>query len=169
MDYLKRSTLVSFAAFSLMAALPDGQSAAKAETPETVLLTVHGGALKQEFALSDLDALPQQSFITSTIWTTEPAEFSGPSLSAVMAASGQTAEVLTLRAVNRYSITMNTGALEENAPIVATRINGKTFGLRERGPLWVVYPYDANPRYRSEHTFAASIWQLTDILADQTP
>lgn len=169
MDYQKRRTLKTLLAFGFMAALPGQYRAVQANTADSVLLTLHGGLKKQAFTLADLDALPQQDFTTSTIWTTEPTRFSGPSLSAVMETSGLIAEVLTLRAANDYSITMNTSMLEENAPIVATRINGKTFGLRERGPLWVVFPYDAASRYRSEHTFASSIWQLTDVLADQTP
>jgi len=169
MDFRKRSTWKSLVAFSVMAALPGSRGAVQADTTEAVLLTVHDGLKKQVFKLTDLDALPQQQFTTSTIWTTEPTAFSGPALADVMASSGLSAEALTLRAVNNYSITMNSSTLEENAPVVATRINGKTFSVRERGPLWVVFPYDADSRYRSEHTFAASIWQLTDILADTTP
>lgn len=169
MDFRKRSTLTSFVAFSFVTVLPGRYGAVQADTTAPVLLTVHGDLKKQAFTLADLDALPQQQFTTSTIWTTEPTAFSGPALSDVTASSGLSTKVLTLRPTNNYSITVNSSMLEENAPIVATRINGKTFSLRERGPLWVVLPYDAHSRYRSEYTFAASIWQLTDIFADQAP
>ena len=35
--------------------------------------------------------------------------------------------------------------------------------LRDKGPLWIVYPFDSNPSYSTEVTYARSIWQLDRI------
>jgi hypothetical protein len=35
--------------------------------------------------------------------------------------------------------------------------------VRDKGPLWVIYPYDAVPEYKSERIYARSIWQLVSI------
>ena len=35
--------------------------------------------------------------------------------------------------------------------------------LRDKGPLWLVYPYDADTAYQSEVIYARSVWQLDRI------
>ena len=92
--------------------------------------------------------------------------FSGPSLKALIAFSGVTQGVIHAVAVNNYSVDINVADLTDKAPIIATRIDGKTFDVRHKGPLWVVYPYDASSDFRSEVTFANSIWQLTKIMVE---
>ena len=42
-------------------------------------------------------------------------------------------------------------------------MNGDVMLVRNKGPLWVVYPYDENPEYRSEVIYSRSIWQLDRI------
>lgn len=37
--------------------------------------------------------------------------------------------------------------------------------VRDKGPLWVIYPYDSDPALQSEVTYARSIWQLVRIEA----
>ena len=169
MDRLKRSTVLGLAGSALLPLLPGGTGAAFADPAGVVLLSVHSPGGVQGLSLADLDALTQHRFTTSTIWTTGEIEFSGPALSDVLASSGLGTEGLRLRAANDYSITLNPAMLEAAAPIIATRINGKLFTLRERGPLWLVFPYDAHARFRTEQVFAASIWQMTDIHTGGTP
>jgi hypothetical protein len=35
--------------------------------------------------------------------------------------------------------------------------------VRDKGPLWVVYPYDSKPDYQSELIYVRSIWQLAQM------
>jgi hypothetical protein len=35
--------------------------------------------------------------------------------------------------------------------------------LREKGPLWIIYPFDSSPEYQTELTYSRSIWQLNRI------
>ena len=37
---------------------------------------------------------------------------------------------------------------------------------RDKGPLWVIYPYHDNIDYRSETIYSRSIWQLDRIEAE---
>ncbi|MDO9640620.1 MAG: oxidoreductase [Pseudotabrizicola sp.] len=168
MARIERRTLLFLSAGALIAAGGRPQTA-RAQAVDPILLTVHGVGRLQVMRLADLDALPQQKFTTSTIWTTTETEFSGPALVEVLELSGLLGQPLRLKAANDYSIQLPPQMIETMAPIVATRINGQTFGLRDRGPLWLVFPYDADSRFRTERTFAASIWQLTDIRADDAP
>ena len=50
--------------------------------------------------------------------------------------------------------------LEDDVPIIAYEMNGKPMSRREKGPLWIVYPYDSAAKYRTELAHARSVWQL---------
>ena len=115
--------------------------------------------------LAALDAMPQETFVTGTIWTDGDARFSGVPLAALLDRIGidSEAEIVELVALNDYRIQIPIDEIDPDAPIVATRVDGETMPVREKGPFWVVYPYDADARYRTEDTFARSIWQLARV------
>lgn len=125
-------------------------------------------AVVQRFALADLDAMPQTRFETSTIWTEDTVTFSGVALSVLIREAGLKGETLHLTALNDYEIDLPVAEIGPDYPVVATRMNGRTMSVRNKGPFWVVYPYDADPAFRTETVYARSIWQLTD-LAVATP
>lgn len=137
------------------------------EAATEVLLTVAPapGEDAIPFDRAALDALPQQEVRTSTIWTVGTRSFSGPSLRSVLDAAGITGGTVRLEAINDYSVTLDVAELEENVPIVASRIEGKPYTARQKGPLWIVYPYDAGAEYRTETVYARSVWQLVRITA----
>lgn len=112
---------------------------------------------------ADLEALPQRSFTTTTIWTSGLQTFSGPALRSVLTASGIVTGTVELIAANEYRVSIAVDDLGAEVPILATRMNGGPFSLREKGPLWLVYPYDADPAFRSEAIYARSIWQIIRI------
>lgn len=154
--------ILSVAAVITAFALPNAVPAASAEeengltiastTGETVLLS-----------LSDLDELAQVEFTTSTIWTDGLVTFSGVPVSSVLSSAGVDGETLRMTALNDYSVEAPLDEFGETYPIIATRMDGKTISIREKGPFWVVYPYDADPSFRTETAHARSIWQLKGI------
>ena len=52
---------------------------------------------------------------------------------------------------------------KDDGPLLAYLMDGKTMSLRDKGPIWMVFPYDQNPDYRTEETYSRSIWQLLQI------
>ena len=164
--------LLSKAIAALMAGLIIGgpvraEQVSAVQIAEDRLLVVRSGTREVVFDLATLDSLPQQQFETSTLWTEGVIAFSGPSLRSVLNAAGVAPEAsFEATALNEYSITFTADDLEENVPIVATRRDGKTFGPRQLGPLWIVYPFDSDVTYRSDLVYARSLWQLTRITAD---
>lgn len=111
-------------------------------------------------SLSELDDMEQIVFETGSIWTDGKHRYSGVSLYKLLEHFGAKGTVLRMIALNDYSIEMPIEDLEENAPIVATRVDGETMTVRDKGPYWVIYPFDASPRYRTEAIHARSVWQL---------
>ena len=66
-------------------------------------------------------------------------------------------------ALNNYSVEIPIDTITDEAPIVAYHIDGETFSRRDKGPLWIVYPYDSSEDYRTELVFGWSIWQLAKL------
>lgn len=128
------------------------------------LLSVHVDE-KVQINLSDHDlmALPQEEFTTSSIWTQGEKTYSGPALRTLLDSLGVNDRDLELTAANDYSVRIPADAIEDKAPIIANRIDGKPFGLRENGPLWLVFPYDSSVRYQSETIYSYSIRQLKSL------
>jgi hypothetical protein len=110
-----------------------------------------------------LEKLNVVSFETSTIWTEGQMTFSGPTLASVLSLVGAGGGDLLLQAVNDYEVTFPISRASSDAPIIVTRVNDKPFSIKEKGPLWVVFPYDCGPEFRTELIYAVSVWQLTQI------
>ena len=75
------------------------------------------------------------------------------------------AELLEFMAINDYSITVPVSEIGQDNPMIAYARNGEPMSLREKGPFWLVYNYDADPAFRTETVYSRSIWQLDRITA----
>ncbi len=134
-----------------------------------ILLTVTGtiGTTNHEDAAAfDLDMLRDlgaETFETTTIWTDGPQTFEGVTLLALLQTLGVSDGELRISAVNDYSIDLPVDEALSAGPLIAWSRNGQIMTLRDKGPLWLVYPYDADTAYQSEVTYARSVWQLDRI------
>lgn len=165
---LRRATAAAFATLLAVAAA-QASDPLPAPTGE-VLLSVTGAVTRtnaEGVALFDdamLATLPQVSFTTSTIWTKDrKLTFTGPTLASILDAAGADGKTIRARAINDYVVIFDREEIGAETPIVARLIDGAPFGVRDNGPLWVVYPYDAAPEFRSELVYARSIWQLVEL------
>lgn len=127
---------------------------------DAVLLTVENTTRAEELDRAALDALPQVSFETTTIWTEGTLRFSGPALRDVLAEADLLGRAVIAEAANDYRTTLSADLIGDKFPIVATRINGEPFGVRQKGPLWIIFPYDLSDEFQREAVFAGSVWQL---------
>jgi hypothetical protein len=107
-----------------------------------------------------LAAIDTTTFETSTIWTEGVQVFEGVSLSALVDYLNVEGGTISATAINDYTVEIPVSDAVEDGPIIAFLVDGQTMSVRDKGPLWVVYPYDSNAGYRSEVTYARSIWQL---------
>lgn len=131
------------------------------------LLTVEVGGVLHHYDLAELMALPVADFTTTTPWTDGPQHFTGVPVSALLDDAGIADGAIHATAVNDYAVTLEVEAVRPDAegdgPIIAYLTNGSQMSLRDKGPLWLVWPYDAGPEYRAEVVYAGSIWQLERI------
>lgn len=162
----RRSLLLGLA---VLVALP-GQAQAPLPAPtQAVILAINGSISMRNqgdiaaFDAAMLDALPTHSFRTSTPWFPQPVTFSGPRLHDVLAAVGAKGSTLRMVALNDYAVEVPFDDASRFGPLLARRIDGKVIGVREKGPLFLIYPFDDRPQTRNEVYYSRSIWQLARI------
>ncbi len=164
---LMKSTARAAATFAALATTAGAQDFAAPTS--AVILTISGSIAKTngdsmlKLDVAQFAALPQHEFSTSTTWTEGTSSFEGVLLKDLIAEVGATGSEIELSALNDYKITIPTADIRDDGPLLAYKMDGKTMSLREKGPIWLVYPYDANSDYRTEQTYTRSIWQLARI------
>jgi len=115
--------------------------------------------------LEMLEAMDTTMIETSTIWTDGTQVFQGVSLKTLVEELGIEGTMLRASAINDYTVEVPLSDAVEGGALVAYRLNGETMSVRDKGPLWIIYPYDSDADYRTEVIYSRSIWQLDRIEA----
>jgi hypothetical protein len=110
-----------------------------------------------------LESLGAVSFETTTPWYSGPVTFEGVPLAKVLAAVGAKGETLTAVALNNYSAELPMEDAVKYNVILAYKRNGEYMSVREKGPLFIVYPYDSVPELKNQKFYSRSVWQLSRI------
>ena len=133
-----------------------------------VILTITGSLANTnsdagaQFDLAMLEALQSRTGEMETPWTEGKVKLSGPLLRAVLEAAGADGSKMNVKAINDYSaeVPMEDAKLET---ILATRMNDELLSVRDKGPLFLVYPFDLDSGLYNEKYFSRSVWQIKEI------
>jgi len=159
--------LFSFAQALFLAAIVATQATADAAdaTSTPVLEVTSWQASDQPISLTvqDLRDIAVRDIVTSTIWTEGVHEFSGVPLHALLQHLDITGSTIQAIALNDYAVTIPLSDAQVGGPIVAFAIDGHPIPRRAKGPLWIIYPFDQSPEYRTETVYSRSIWQLNRL------
>lgn len=134
-----------------------------------VVLTISGNianANQGQSAVFDLDmirGLGVKVVRTKTPWTDGVSEFEGVLLRDILAAAGVRGAPIHAVALNDYKVDIPAADYMGHDVIVAYKLNGRILRIRDKGPLWVIYPWDDVPGLRTEVTYSRSIWQMNRI------
>ncbi len=169
MRVLQRLLPCLFACALLGPAAASGPSAPTAARPDPELLV--DGRLRAphqplRLGLAALDQLPQHSFTADTPWYRRPITVSGPLLRDVLALAGADGTQLRAVALNEYQVVIPVEDAQRHRVIVATRMDGQPMPVRDKGPFFVIYPFDAEPQLRQATYYARSIWQLRRLTVE---
>lgn len=115
---------------------------------------------KARFDMKMIEALPQHSFTTRTPWYDKPVKFTGPLLSDVLAAVKASGTTVSAVAINDYKITIPMADVQKYKVIMARLLDDQPMPVREKGPLFVIYPFDSDAELRTSTYYERSIWQL---------
>jgi hypothetical protein len=76
---------------------------------------------------------------------------------------GATGEKATIFALDDYQVDIPLADFTQYDAVFAYAANGKPLTVEEKGPLFLVYPYDSKPQLATETYYARSIWQIARI------
>ncbi|HEU5296077.1 MAG TPA: hypothetical protein VFU71_14955 [Burkholderiaceae bacterium] len=152
------------------AALPLHGRAETLQPPRgTVVLSIGGrigrtnDSNRAAFDMAMLEALTQQSFSTKTPWFNDARKFTGPLLRDVLGLVSANGTTLRIAALNDYRIDVPSEDTRRYDVVLARMIDDKPIPVREKGPLFMIYPFDSDPTLRTALYYSRSVWQLKSI------
>lgn len=156
--------------FALIVTMGDPLSADGLPRPtDHVILTVAGAIThtnapgQAEFDRAMLEQLGLTRLRTWTPWTEGEAEFQGIPARRLMTAVGATGTAVRALALNDFESTIPLADFERYLVLLATRIDGKQLEVRDKGPIWIVYPWSDHPELDDLPTRRKSVWQLRSL------
>ncbi|MBU9699176.1 molybdopterin-dependent oxidoreductase [Rhodobacteraceae bacterium HSP-20] len=158
------------AAFCVVLLATLAPARAELATPAGEVILTVGGAISEtngdgtaSFDMAMLQAMPSSEFSTSTTWTDGTKAFKGVPLKTLLDSLGAKGSKVIATALNNYSVEIPMEAIRDGVPIMAYTIDGAEFSRRDKGPLWIVFPYDSSAEYQTELVYGWSIWQLASL------
>lgn len=131
------------------------------------LLTVTADGVSDVLSLEDLLGMSQSTVITKNDYVDDTTEFSGPALKDLLVKYDiGPDETLTLRAINDFSVSIPASDAYQYNVILALFNNREKMTVRDKGPIWVIYPMSDHEELRDDSYNSRIIWQLTSITAE---
>lgn len=116
------------------------------------------------FDRAALHALGMATITTRTPWYDGPVRFDGVPMARLLNAVGAEGTTVTAIALNEYSMDIPIGDFTRFPVLLATTRNGMPMRVSERGPLFIVYPYDSDPVLRSSLYYGRSVWSVAQLV-----
>ena len=168
---LRRRGLLRACGTCLLAATVPAAGIDRLPAPKgEVILTVSGRiAATNAGSQARLDrelllAWGQDELRTTTPFTDGSSTYSGVLASRLLDLLGADgSQLLLTRALNDYAATIPVQEVRDYPVLLALDRDGQPLSVRERGPLWVVYPWSQRPELDDRVHRQRSIWQLTAI------
>ena len=167
---IARRVLISLLALSLMMGLSQMSFADVLPTPTgKVLLTVSGnislansdsGAQFDYAMLSELGLVDKK---IATHWTGPDNVFTGVLTRDLMTLVGAKGNWIRAVAANDYSVNFPLTDLTRFETMFGLSQNGQRLKLRDKGPLWLLYPNDSRPDELDSTINKRMIWQLKSL------
>lgn len=163
-----RLSLLAGAALALFACTP-ALAETLAKPAGKVVLEVSGKIANTndgdtaDFDMEMLNGLTSRTTVTHSPWYDGARTFSGPLGSSLLNAVGATGSTLKVVALNDYVTEIPVSDFIDNAVILATTIDGTPMSVREKGPIFIIYPFDEQPALNNETYYGRSAWQVKSI------
>ena len=118
---------------------------------------------KAVFDIASLEKLGMVSFQTTSPWYNGRTTFTGIPLQKLMDYVGASGSVVKVTALNDYTTEIPLSDFKKYNVILALKINGEYMRIRDKGPLFVVYPYDSLPELNTQIYYSRSAWQISKM------
>jgi hypothetical protein len=158
---ITRRFLLAAGFLGLGAVSPAG---AQSEKPIlTISGKVNGDKGPVVFDRAALEQLGTIAIETTTPWHTGKVRFEGVPMAVLMKTVGASGTVVEAHALNDYSTVIPAEDFAKHNVILAIRKDGEYMPVRDKGPLFIVYPYDSDPDLKSQKYYGRSAWQVKEL------
>lgn len=151
------------------AALDGRPDRALPEITGPVILTVSGNIATAnsdhafKFDRAMLESLGVTTLKTTTTWTSGEVEFEGVLARDILNAVGAQGTEVLATALNDYVVRLPLQELYRYPVMLAFKMNGEYLQIKDKGPIWLVYPRDQFPELRNSMTDKKWVWQLREL------
>jgi hypothetical protein len=163
-----RSTLLTFLAV-FCAAGSSPRAAEKLPLPQgPVVLTISGKIAETnvggqaDFDMEMLKALGVSAVATRSEVSESPQRFEGIRLRAILDRVGAEGSTIRASALNDYVSLIPFEDLQFE-PILAFQVDGRALTIRDKGPLWIIYPRDDHRVLDDTRYDSRWVWQLNKL------
>ena len=157
------ATAVAWPHVGLAASLPEPSGDVLLEVTGAISKkNSHGAATFDRKMMTSLDWVEIETF---TSFTDGPQRFAGPTLVSLLEAVGAEGTTLHATAINDYTVRIPVEHAARHGVILAMDMNGVPMRVRDKGPIWVVYPLTEAEAEKKPFD-DQMIWQLARIRID---
>lgn len=155
---------------ALLCGVPGDTHAEMQKPTGPVILTVSGEIGESNAggdAVFDRDMLKSigiKSLATTNPFDTGLQRYEGILLSDLLTHVGAKGTTLVAIALDGYTVEIPISDAKTYPVMLAMVWNGKEMTVRNKGPIWVVYPVDQFEKLKEEIYSIRSIWQLTRLI-----
>ena len=149
-------------------AMPTWAAEPLARPKGPVILTISGAveqtnsAAGAQFDKEMLESLGNASIKTRSQASDIPQLFEGVPLRAVLERVGAKGKAIRASALNDYVDIIPFEDLQFE-PLLALRVDGRVLTMRDKGPLWIVYPRDGHRVLQDVRYDSRWVWQLNKL------
>jgi hypothetical protein len=133
---------------------------------DAVVLTIDGqinGGAPRDFSVRQLEAVGTATVETSTPWHNGKVMFEGVPLGRLMNHVGASGKTAAIFALNNYRTEIPLSDFSRYSVILAMKKDGAYMPVSDKGPLFIVYPFDTSQELKSELFYSRSAWQVRRI------
>ena len=166
----RRSVIALGAGLGGVAVFGPANAAILAMPTEKRILTISGKIANTndgDAAMFDrpmLEAIGMSAIETATPWYNGTVRFEGVRMDALMQHVGATGESVTATALNDFSTDIPISDFSRFGVILALKRDGIYMPVRDKGPLFIIYPYDNSSELRSQKYYSRSAWQVSRLV-----
>jgi len=113
-----------------------------------------------------LESLGMETITTTTPWHKGQVTFEGVAMAKVMDLVGAKGKTVKALALNDYATQIPMEDFAKFGVILALKRDGEYMPVRDKGPLFIVYPYDSKPELKSQTYYGRSAWQVAKLIVN---
>ncbi len=169
---MKRLAFILTAVLGLTGSLSHGWAGPLSAPKEKPILEITGSITstnKEGAAVFDremLESLGMETITTTTPWHKGQVTFEGVPMAKVMELVGAKGKTVKALALNDYATQIPMEDFAKFGVILALKRDGEYMPVRDKGPLFIVYPYDSKPELKSQTYYGRSAWQLARMTVE---